>query len=233
MCRLIFMLLVWASLALLTILILPFVFLRPDHALLLLSVFFLALGVASRWLVPWLMRWTVGRVLMAPFKARSAVLKNARVEVHAITRRPPPEHPELDVEAIDHDRDPSTAAIDVLTPYDYFSIELTITPANNPAASSAAPGDAAAHVWEPGERRLPPPAAAMRKPRIGRTDTTRPAEWAPSQVQRIEQGQVVEDPVRQCLGAARLRLQLALPPEAPRRLALRYYFETLTVLELP
>ena len=52
MCRLIFMLLVWAALALLAILILPFVFLRPDHALLLLLVFFLILGVAARWLTP-------------------------------------------------------------------------------------------------------------------------------------------------------------------------------------
>jgi hypothetical protein len=223
------MLLVWAGLALLAILILPFVFLRPDHALLLLLVLFLALGVAARWLVPWLMRFAVGRVLMAPFKARSAILKNARVDVHAITRQPPPEHPELDIEAIDHDRDPSTAAIDVLTPYDYFAIEMTITPAARPAAST----NMAANIWEPGELRLAPPGPAAHQPPVAGTDAAAPAEWAPRQVQRIEQGNVVEDPVRQCIGAARLRLLIALPREAPRRLTLRYYFETLTELALP
>ena len=100
----------------------------------------------------------------------------------------------------------------------FFLLEVTIRPAER--------GGAGFRLWEPGELRLVSPGA---KPE----DTDKDRELC--DIQRIEietEGRFVADEGMKYGGPQRLRLALAVAPDAGR-LQFRYYFELFGMLSLP
>jgi len=189
-------------------------------------VVFAALGlalVAAARLLPWwalpalfaclvltvvaLFKWGLRRLLLIPFRAKGAVLRDAAVDVHAIERaeRPAP-----------------TASGDSETtsergPLAHARLEFTVAP-------RAAHGPFT--LWEPGELRLVGPEARAGEPRPGE------ASFDVVFLEVLEDGRFEPDRGMKYGGPQRLRLLVAVPP-GQRRLRIRYYFDVFGSLPLP
>jgi hypothetical protein len=145
-------------------------------------------------------------LLLAPFKAKSAVLKGATIEVHDITLAPQPTNSE-ELE------DESTKGLR------WYLIELTVKP------SAQAAGGGFQH-WEPGEIQLTDkvrPAGNLESANdgIGIRDL------------EVKQGEAFEkDEGMKYAGAQRIRFIAGVKPEW-KKAQVYYYFERLGEIELP
>jgi len=173
----------------------------------------LVLALLVKFLGGRLLRW----VLVSPFRAKSAVLKDAEVLVHAVTPAPRFESKM----SADDDNDGESRA-DTIPDAQFAAIEFTITP-RTPEGPFAA--------WEAGSLELVRSDAAPVDPYSD--DAATPSEDAV--VHSIEwlDGEAFADASdMKFVGPARLRLRVALRPGI-RAFKLRYYFEDLGVIPRP
>jgi hypothetical protein len=229
--------------------------------LLFLLVLFVLLVVAVRYL-PWWgvlllvvgllvfarfgMRAAVVALFMIPFKAKSAVLRNASAEVHSVTWEPAPErraheepvaHARSAIEYSGSDESANDPEIETESdalagedsevvpdeeeaPRDHYRIDVTITPQPKPGGFQH---------WEPSELRLMPYTVKLRASLSERDDDAGEAV----DVQIFRDGQFAPDEEGKYFGALRLRLLMAVPLDAPRHVKFRYYFELFGDLTLP
>lgn len=168
------------------------------------------------------------RVFMSPFKAKGAVLKNAKAEVHSVQTaarpldRPALEHRRNDGDDEDfdeddeddfdeHDEEGGPAAEE---PRDYYQVEVTVTPYAPTGAFK---------LWEPGELQLV-------KPGIGWDDADDTCEVYETEIWR--DGQYYPDEGMKYGGELRVRLLIGVKP-GTRKLEFRYYFEPFGEVVLP
>ena len=147
----------------------------------------------------------VKRLFMMPFKAKGAVLRGARAQVHSIqpAERPQPGEDEEADEA-DHRRS-------------FFLLEATITPAAGPKSGFS--------LWEPGELRLVPPGYEP--------EGDEPSEACKVAALELQQdGQWQRDEGMKFGGPQRLRMTVGVEPNVSR-LQFQYYFETFGSVNVP
>jgi len=150
-----------------------------------------------------LVRWSLPRLLLIPFRAKGAVLRGAVVDLHAIARvEPPAAGPDEPAER---------------EPRDHFRIEVTIAPRPSPGPF---------RLWEPGELIAAGPDARPGAPRDGET------QFDVAELEVWEDGRFQADRGMKYGGAQRLRLLVAVPP-GRRHLRFRYYLEVFGDLSLP
>ena len=160
-------------------------------------------------------KFVAGRLLknlfLMPFKAKGAVLHEARVEVHAVTSTTKPAPREEDG---DDDED------DDARECHYFLVEVTITPS---AATEGGFG-----LWEPGELRL-----------IGEGRSVDEAEDVVGDdvadivdIELHHQDAWQRDEGMKYPGPQRLRLTVGVVPDVTA-LKFQYYFETFGQVRLP
>jgi hypothetical protein len=148
----------------------------------------------------------VKRLFMMPFKAKGAVLRGARAQVHAVN---PTMAPRADDEGAEQ--------LDDVGSRDFYEIEATITPAAAPQGPF--------QLWEPGEIRLVPPGF---KPEDDSADDA--CEIVKLEIQG-DGGWHVEEGMKYP-GPQRLRLTAAVK-RGLRQLRFQYYFELFGTVSLP
>jgi hypothetical protein len=147
----------------------------------------------------------IKRLFMMPFKAKGAVLRGARAQVHSVTpaeRPAPAEGEEAD------------AASDSRS---FFLLEATITPAAAPKSGFS--------LWEPGELSLVPPG---HKPE----SDEQPDVCKVAAVEIQQDGQWQRDEGMKYGGPQRLRMTVGVDPSVSR-LQFQYYFETFGSITVP
>jgi hypothetical protein len=177
-------------------------------ALLLVTI----VGIASLFLL----RFLVGRMLRkafeAPFAAKGAVLKNAQARVHSVTPTSAP--------ARDPDEELDEDNADLGVPRAWYLVDTTIIPA---------PATGPFQMWEPGELGLAGP-EAQSGPDLEDPDEEEGFRLYQSWIRN--NGEWEEDEGAKYEGAQELRLLICAPLSA-RRARLRYYFEVFGEIELP
>jgi hypothetical protein len=171
------------------------------------AALFAGLVLAALASIKWVLPRVLPRILMAPFKAKGAVLRGATVKVHSIVHAPAPP-----ADVLPEDDDPVSSA-----PGDYYEVDMTVSP-------RAANGAFA--LWEPDELRLAGPDETADVPD---SDETAGRIWA---VQIRRDGGFEPAAGMKLDGRQRLRLLISAP-DAQRRLRLRYYFELFGDIALP
>jgi hypothetical protein len=191
----------WILLIVLIAFILAFKFL-PWYVLVGLAVVFVV-GM------PLLGKWLLGRVFLAPFQAKGAVLRKADVVVHRLAPAPPPLYPSHeDDESPEEDVPDEALEKTVPLPRVYYRLEVTISP--RPKAGGF-------QHWEPGELRLVAPG----------TSPLDDADYETCVIERVEieeDGQFIPDEGYKLAGEQRLRLLIGVRP-GTARLVFQYYLE--------
>lgn len=148
----------------------------------------------------------ITKAFTAPFKAKGAVLRGARAEVHSVTPASAPLRREDDEE--------SASEAGALA---HYLIDVTVTPASN---------DGPFQMWEPGDIRLALPTAKE-------DDTDGDDDAGEIHTVRIWQdGAFVDDEGMKFPGPQRLVLHVSVAP-AIREVRFRYYFELFGTVRFP
>lgn len=159
------------------------------------------------------------RALTAPFKAKGAVLKGAKLVVHSVSVAPVRERAPALVgagggdESSDEEESP-----DVPEGWTSYCIDATVTPTL---------GEGPFACWEPGDLRLVPLDAD--------TSPDAPSESDDCTILRcevFEDGEFTKDQGMKYEGEKRLRIEACCAPSV-RVAKLRYYFEGFGRIELP
>ena len=153
-----------------------------------------------------LIKWSLPRLLKAPFRAKGAVLRGATAQVHSVERIPAP--------AVGADGE---AKLDAGEPRAHYRLDMTVTP--RPATGAFA-------LWAPGELVLVGPGARADEPEA---DVTAGEIGA---VEVEQDGRFEPDVDMKYSGPRRLRLLVSAPADQ-RRLRFRYYFEVFGDVTLP
>lgn len=225
---------------------------------LFLAVAFVLLLVAVRYLPWWgiallvvglylLVRYVIPRLavglFLMPFKAKGAVLKNAVAEVHSVVWEAAPAKPaqhepatparaaleydgtsEPSTEDEDEDDEPMDEPDEELEdeePRDHFRIDVTITPQAK---------DGGFQHWEPSDLRLVP---FTTKSGLNLKDEGDDQVGDTVEVEIFRDGRFEPDEEGKYCGPLRVRLLMAVPLDAPRRVKFGYYFELFGDLTLP
>ena len=156
----------------------------------------------------WLMMKVIGRVikrlLLIPFKAKAAVLHNARLEVHsvrpvAVARR---------MEDVDDEADKEMKH--------YYEMDVTITPADA----------ARERIWEPGE-------LVLTTEPVSKLDDMEGKEAGSQHDCKVWNGtEFAQDDPGKYPGPQRLKLTFAVKPGTSKAW-MQYYNETVGAVELP
>jgi len=152
-------------------------------------------------------KWGLKRLLLMPFKAKGAVLRDADVQVHAIERAGALEP--------DPDTDPETIPAP-MGPCECYRLDVTISPK---------PPSGRFRLWEPGELLLVGPNAKPDDPDADDACEVR-------QVEVKHNGRFEPDEGMKYEGRQRLRLLLATAPGV-HQLRFRYYLELFGRVSLP
>jgi hypothetical protein len=147
----------------------------------------------------------VKRLFMMPFKAKGAVLRGARAQVHGVSPTSAP---------VGEDGE----TLEDAASRDFYEVEATITPAADTKGSF--------QLWEPGELRLVPPGY---KPEDDSSDDA--VEIAKLEIQQDGAWQPEEG--MKYPGPQRLRLTAGVKRGGPRQLRFQYYFEMFGTVSLP
>ena len=149
----------------------------------------------------------ITKAFTAPFKAKGAVLRGARAEVHSVTPASAPPRREDDDVGETHESGPVA----------YYLVDVTFTPA---------PTDGPFQYWEPGDIRLALPTAKA-------DDTDGDDDAGEIHAVRIWQdGAFVDDEGMKFPGPQRLELHVGVAPEI-REVRFRYYFELFGTVRFP
>lgn len=143
------------------------------------------------------------KLFEAPFRAKGAVLRGAKVSVHAITPAEPPA-----VDPNDEPLDPEMVA------RRWLYLDLSVAPMKS---------EGSFRLWEPGELLLVAPESSLEEG----DDSCEVWDY-----QLAGEGGFVTDEMYKHEGEQRLRLHVAVKPTV-NDLALRYYFEDLARVKLP
>jgi len=170
----------------------------------------------------------VGRLFLAPFAAKGAVLKDATLTVHSLTAAEAPSEPALgagdevgDAEPYEADEDEEGEDYDdeedepetPREPLTWYYLDATVTPG---------PAKGPFTLWEPGEMVLALPEAASS---TSLEDLDESDELGEVHDYRIWQdGRWVEDEMGKLRGEQRVRFHVGLLPNVTR-FRLRYYLE--------
>lgn len=178
-----------------------------------------ALGIIAKKLVAYGLR----RAILAPFMAKSSVLKNAQVRVNSVEPAPKPQKsPEL-IESDGHEEWEDVDDATQLREYEncnFYYVDVTITP--QPGAGNTF------QLWEPGELLLVD----------GDTQSIAPGDDEDDHFGLIEDvmiwqnGAWAVDQIGKYEGPQRIRLHAGVPPGADRA-RLRYYFEVFGEIAFP
>ena len=158
----------------------------------------LACGAAAYLALGWVLRRAFDAALRAPFAAKGAVLRGARVQVHRVEP--------VDVAALDAPGDDGAAP-----PPQAWRIEVTVTP------TGAVGGPF--RLWEPGELQLVPADEPMGKDGPPASDV---------EIRRIDiddDGRWIADEGMKYVGPQRLRVTAACAGPPAGALAFGYYLE--------
>lgn len=179
-----------------------------------------ALGILALASLKWLVVRGIHAAITRPFRAKSAVLRDAEVAVQRIAPiSAPAEHHALPA---DEDDDPS-GSYDRL---DWFEVEVKVSP--HPATGPFT-------YWEPGELALADENArsGMEESNTSdESDRTVSDVGVIGQVEIWQDGRWVEDEGYKVTGEQRLRLRIGVAP-GHRRIRWRYYFEVVGLIEVP
>jgi hypothetical protein len=148
------------------------------------------------------------RVFLMPFKAKGAVLKGARAEVHAVTPATRP--------AADGDGDGENADAGLRH---FYLVDVTIIP--------TAATDGGFGMWEPGELRL----IDARKS-VSEDDAEGDDVADIEDVELYQDGAWLQDEGMKYTGPQRLRLTVGVVPDSTT-LQFQYYFEAFGQVRLP
>lgn len=205
----------------LAMLILPFVLVQQlGWPGLLVYLFILVLlgAIAKRLVVKGLQR-----AILAPFMAKSAVLRNAGVRVHSITPAPRPHKPHEFIAGDGHEEWEDVGDATQLREYencDFYFIDVTITPQSGAGSTF--------QLWEPGELLLV----------SGDTRSITPGDdddndfGLVDDVMVWQNGDWTIDEIGKYEGPQRVRLHAGVPPNADSA-RLRYYFEVFGEVRFP
>lgn len=179
------------------------------------------------------------RLLLTPFMMKSDVMKGCVVEVHSLARAGVPEPRRRGAhggdaccdEEGDHDEhgdhDPGEDDEDdederkELAAKTWYALEATFKPAER--------GGKGFRHWEPGEMQVVRPDADVRpSSRSSDEDDVGTIH----RIHYLEEGEWKEDEGMKLGGPVRLRLELGVNP-GTTKVALRYYFNKLAILDLP
>ncbi len=148
----------------------------------------------------------ITKALTAPFKAKGAVLRGARAEIHAVTPAAAPQR------SADEDSLETDAA-----PHVHYLVDVTVTPV---------PTDGPFQYWDPGDIRLVHPTASP-------DDTHGDDEAGEIHAVRIWQdGAFVDTEGMKFPGPQRLELHVGVAPTI-REVRFRYYFELFGTVRFP
>jgi hypothetical protein len=145
------------------------------------------------------------RLLMMPFKAKGAVLRGARAQVHGVSPTSAP---------VGEDGE----TVEDAASRDFYAIEATVTPTGDVKG--------ACQLWEPGELRLVPPGY---EPEDDGSDDT--VEVAKLEIQ--QDGAWQREEGMKYPGPQRLRLTAGVKRGGARQLRFQYYFEMFGTVSLP
>ena len=182
----------------------------------------IALGLVGVYLaVRFGLKFVVLRVLqslfMVPFKAKGAVLRGARAEVHSIEPAEPPATHVAEDELTVGEADPTGGAAQILVPREYYWVDVTITP-----RSATGPFV----LWEPGELLL-----IRADARVGLNDL---GEGSHAEDVRVVDGDRAGDGGDgKYHGPLRVKLLFGVRPGESRVYKFRYYFEAFGEVILP
>jgi hypothetical protein len=146
------------------------------------------------------------KAFTAPFVAKGAVLRDARIEVHALEPADPPSRSEED-----DDED--------FGPLHWLQVDLTVIP-----------GDAVGPftMWEPGELRL---TGEDGRPGADGYDNEEEECGRIAEIRLWKEDRWIEDDGAKYEGPQRLKLHVGVKSGA-RRVRLRYYFEVFGLVDL-
>ena len=182
----------------------------------------IALGLVGVYLaVRFGLKFVVLRMLrslfLIPFKAKGAVLRGARAEVHSIEPAEPPADRVAEDEVTVGDADPAGGATQVLVPREYYLVDVTITP-------RSAPGPFV--LWEPGELLL-----IRADARVGLNDLDEGSRA--EDVQVVEGDRSGDGGDGKYHGPLRVKFLFGVRPGESRDYKFRYYFEAFGAVILP
>lgn len=168
--------------------------------------------LAANLVLLFILKKVIGRLITkaftAPFKAKGAVLRGARLEVHSVTPASAPPRQEGD----DEEDSASEAG-----PLAHYLIDVTVTPA---------PSDGPFQLWEPCSIQLALPTATA-------DDTDGDDDAGEIHAVRIWQDDAfVDDEGMKFPGPQRLELHVGVAP-AIREVRFRYYFELFGTVRFP
>jgi hypothetical protein len=153
------------------------------------------------------------KAFMIPFKAKSGVLKDARLTVHSFAPTTAVEVMSDENEA-DDGIEPRTTTE---TGFDNYILEITISP--------KPPSGSFAH-WEPGELML------VREDSKPEPDSEAEYAGTVGEIEILDNSEWKRDEGYKFTGEQRLRMQLGIVPGL-RRFKLQYYFEVLGLIDVP
>ena len=211
-------------------------------ALLALALLAAAVVLATRWLPWWAIvaglvllavigKLLIGRLfkklLLAPFRAKGAVLRGATATVHGVsaaeapTKKSPVAESDADESSDQESDEDESKPGKSEAPRLHYLLEVTITPGQT---------DGPFGHWEPGEIVLVRPESVLRPESDEADDSDDSCEVGGIQVH--EDGAWKDDDGMKFAGPQKLRMHLAVQPGA-RQLKFRYYFEEFGLVQLP